>query len=347
MAANSAKAVQKAARRAADDGDIHKVAAAAAGAAAVAAGAKVAKRRSRSRVYRVKPGETLPEGLRRAALGRIEHAIDELRGKTSETPDEAVHEARKDMKKLRSILRLARSELGDELYRSENETYRDAARELSSVRDAQVMIATLDELREGAKKKLSESEVTALRREFVKRREALEADSGGRADAAKNVIEVLRESRARVREWPLESEGFDAVEPGLRRAYRGGWRAFRAVADDPSIENLHEWRKRVKDLWYHQQLLVFVNPELMEPAADGAHHLSNLLGDDHDLAVLGEAADELAKPAARPALHKAIDRRRNELQSEAFKLGRRIYKEKPRAFTGRVGRWFEQAAQSP
>ena len=66
-----------------------------------------------SRAYRLKEDEPLPEGIARVARGRIDHAIDELRGKTDSTPVEAVHEARKDMKKLRALLRLARGELGD------------------------------------------------------------------------------------------------------------------------------------------------------------------------------------------------------------------------------------------
>ena len=66
-----------------------------------------------SRAYRLKEDEPLPDGIARVARGRIDHAIDELRGKTDSTPVEAVHEARKDMKKLRALLRLARGELGD------------------------------------------------------------------------------------------------------------------------------------------------------------------------------------------------------------------------------------------
>jgi CHAD domain-containing protein len=334
----------KAARRAVKDVDGAKVAAGAVGAAAVAAGAavgaKVARGRGVSRAYRVKPEESLPEGLRRAALGRVDHALDELRGKADHGPDEAVHEARKDMKKLRAVLRLVRDELGDELYRSENVTFRDTARALSGVRDAQVLIETYDDVVRRAKR-VPKGSATAFRHELVRRREALEVDAGGREEAAKRAIEVLREARGRIADWPFESEDFELVEPGLRRSYRRGRARFRAAADDPTVENLHEWRKRVKDLWYHQQLLEFVNPELMEPAADGAHHLSNLLGDDHDLAVLDDAVDELAQPELRPALHKAIARRRSELQAEAFKLGRRIYADKPRAFTGRLERWFE------
>ena len=42
----------------------------------------------------------------------------------------AVHEARKDTKKLRSVLRLVRESLGDSNYRRENNRFRDAARNL-------------------------------------------------------------------------------------------------------------------------------------------------------------------------------------------------------------------------
>ena len=86
--------------------------------------------------------------MRRVARGRIDHALDELRGKSDSTREEAVHEARKDMKKLRALLRLVRGELGDRVYAAENACFRDTARELSGVRDADVMLATLGDLEE-------------------------------------------------------------------------------------------------------------------------------------------------------------------------------------------------------
>ena len=57
-----------------------------------------------------------------------------------------MHEARKDMKKLRALLRLARGELGEEIFGRENACFRDAARELAGTRDADVMLETLDAL---------------------------------------------------------------------------------------------------------------------------------------------------------------------------------------------------------
>ena len=50
-----------------------------------------------SRAYRLKGSEPVPEGIARIARGRIDHAVDELGGKTDSTAEEAVHEARKDL----------------------------------------------------------------------------------------------------------------------------------------------------------------------------------------------------------------------------------------------------------
>src|SRR5262245_51916833 len=101
-----------------------------------------------ARAYRIDPGEPVPDEVRRVARGRIEHALDELRGRSDSTREEAVHEARKDMKKLRALLRLVRGELGERVYSAENACFRDIARELAGVRDADVMLATLTDLEE-------------------------------------------------------------------------------------------------------------------------------------------------------------------------------------------------------
>ena len=65
------------------------------------------------RAYRLKAGEPLAEGIVLIAYGRIDHAIAELCGKTDSSAEEAVHEARKDLKKLRALLRMTRGELGE------------------------------------------------------------------------------------------------------------------------------------------------------------------------------------------------------------------------------------------
>ena len=48
----------------------------------------------------------------------------------------------------------------------------------------------------------------------------------------------------------------------------------------------HDWRKRAKDVWYQLRLLQDTWPDVMKAMAGQASQLSDLLGDDHDLAVL-------------------------------------------------------------
>jgi hypothetical protein len=57
-----------------------------------------------------------------------------------------VHAVRKEMKRARSVLRLMRRAVGDRAYRSANARVRDAARPLTPVRDAEVLLHTLDSI---------------------------------------------------------------------------------------------------------------------------------------------------------------------------------------------------------
>lgn len=325
-------------------------AAGAAAAGAAVAGGKLAHdrfaRSKPSRAYRFKDDEAVPDAIRRIALGRIDHALEELRGKADSTPEEAVHEARKDMKKLRALLRLVRSELGDRVYRTENACYRDTARQLAGVRDADVMLATLADLEErygelpGA--------ASRLRPALVAHR--FRTSAGSLKPASKSAVETLTEARDRVAEWPLETDGFEAFEEGLGRIYRQGRRDFRAAQKLASPEHMHEWRKRGKDLWYHVLLLQEAWKPVISALADEAHELSDRLGDDHDLTVLLEWAHRHAGAldGSDPVLRGfdvILESRRRELQEEAFAYGARLYADKPSVFVGRLEGWWDASRQ--
>ncbi len=286
---------------------------------------------STSRAYRLQEDESLPDGVARAARGRIDHAIDELRGKSDSSPEEAVHEARKDMKKLRALLRLARGELGKRTFERENVSYRDAARELSGTRDSDVMLETLErlELPAGLRWELRKLILTARERN----------GGGDREAAAGRAVTILKEARGRVAEWPLERDSFEALAGGLERTYKRGRRDFEAARSDPTVEALHEWRKRAKELWYHHTLLRELWPPVMNAIGDQEHELSDLLGDDHDLAVLAEWVRTHAD--ADPEFYEAVERRREELQARAFHLGALLYADKPSAFVRRLERLWD------
>jgi len=291
---------------------------------------------SAERAYRLKAGEPLPEGVVLIARGRIDHAIAELRGKSDSGAEEAVHEARKDLKKLRALLRMTRGELGDDTFRRENSGFRDAARELSGVRDSEAMLDTLRtlELPAGIEREL---------RGTIEAHRAL-GDSDGRDAAAAGVVAMLREARERVDNWPLARDSFDALRDGLERNYRRGRRDFRTARTEPTVETLHEWRKRVKELWYHHTLLRALWPPVMQSVGDEAHELANRLGDDHDLAMLAAWVREHAE--VEPEFFATLEVRRSELQGEAMVLGKRLYSDKPRAYVRRLRRLWDASQAS-
>src|SRR5688572_28848189 len=98
--------------------------------------------------YRMEFNEPPAAGARRVAAEQLEDAVGQLQNGMSDDPVTAVHEARKDLKKTRALLRLTRSGLPKSTYRSENRALRDAGRSLSGTRDADVMIQTVDKLAE-------------------------------------------------------------------------------------------------------------------------------------------------------------------------------------------------------
>lgn len=318
--------------------------AAVAGVAAV--GGKLAHDRRSSRIdaeraYRLRSDEPVPDGIRRISRGQIDNARDDLDAASGRKVGIAVHEARKSLKRLRAAVRLARGAIGDETYRYENTAFRDAGRRLSGARDAKVLIETLDTVEQAAADELRSGASAALRAQLESEHEAaLESLRGGGATEA--VQADLDRSRARVAAWTFETGGFDSLEPGLRRIYRRGRNAMQAVAEEQSTENLHEWRKRVKDLWHATQILRPASPKRMRKLSNRLHDLSDLLGDDHDLAVLRAYVEGHPRcfddPAERVALAGVIERRRHVLQARALRLGASLYEQSPKSFTRSLAR---------
>jgi CHAD domain-containing protein len=89
--------------------------------------------------------ETVPEAVQRITDERVERAVLALEQAGGDGVDAGVHDCRKRAKKLRGVIRLARRALG-KAYGPANESFRDAGRELSGLRDAQAAIATFDAL---------------------------------------------------------------------------------------------------------------------------------------------------------------------------------------------------------
>ena len=289
--------------------------------------------------YRLERGETVIAGLKRVVSEQIESAVERLSGKKKTTRDEAIHSARKSIKKVRATLRLARRDMGES--RSEHARLRDTAARISEFRDAFVIIATFDSLKKKYRGEAGVTRLGSIRNGLARRRReaSREEDTGPVVKAA---AEALKKTSKRVAKWHLTSEGFAAIAPGLEETYRAGRRALAAARKDGSAEKLHALRKRVKDHWYHVRLLEGLWAEMMDAYEKSLKDLEDWLGEDHNLTVLRD------KITAEPGFYgkqqdialafDLISRYHKELREKALPLAERIYEEKPREFTRRIKR---------
>lgn len=291
--------------------------------------------------YRFEPDESVREAITRCAGEQLDRAVQELSPETENDPVAAVHAARKAVKKERALLRVAQGTLGSRQRATENGALRDAARSLSGVRDADVMIQTLDELSHRFSGQLPESAFAAVRKQLKPRRSSERAR--GTAKLSAEAMQDLSAVRARVDDWKLERDGWGAIDDGLLRTYRRGRESFWQAREEPSLENLHAWRKRVKDLWYQLRLLTPVCGPTVGGQAEEAHRLADCLGDDHDLGVLKQTLLQIGRDLAidLDGLLGLVDYRRGELQTEAMHVGQRLYAEKAKPFGRRIHRYWD------
>lgn len=293
--------------------------------------------------YRLEQNETLPEGIKRIAKEQIDQALEQLR-EAPEGRNEAVHDARKRFKKIRAVLRLVRDEVGKDVYRAENICFRDAGRRLSDVRDSFVMIETVDDLANRYADQLAEDVFAGVRQTFVEQHQEIMEQILDKQKGMEEVAAVIETARQRVDSWPVDRDDFSAISGGLRRVYKRGRNRLADAYADPVPENFHEWRKRVKYLWYHTRILEPVWPDILEELADQVHDLSDYLGDDHDLAELRQAIIDRPQSFGNERdlemLVALIDRRRTELEAAARPLGERIFAEKPDEFVDRLAAYW-------
>ncbi len=110
-----------------------------------------------------------------------------------------------------------------------------------------------------------------------------------------------------------------------------------AARKEQTAESFHEWRKRVKDHWYHVRLLESAWTDLLRAREGSLKNLETWLGDDHNLVVLcaklNESPDSFGEAADIQLFLALSTQYQKELRENALSLGERLYEEKPGQFT--------------
>ena len=288
----------------------------------------------------ISPAEHVSQAVHRLAHRRLEPALDALHACSDDDLDEVVHDVRKRCKRVRALLRLVRDDIGKDVYRQENRTLRDAARLLSPVRDAAVLVRVHDGVVQAGGMPEPGLRITLVERHRELRRQVSDGNT------LPKVRESLATVVARIETWPISDVGWDVLGTGLDRVYRRGRKAMAAAYEDPSTESFHSWRNRVKYLRHQLAFLEDLWPDVIGGSAKCAHALTDVLGEEHDLAVLqrAAAAADVDPDGESGQFAEFIASRRELLRARARPIGLRLYAEKPSRFIARLGRYWEANA---
>ena len=279
--------------------------------------------------YRLKIRKSVRREVKRVLINELQSTLMLLRDSSGARGGTSIHESRKHLKKARALMRLVKPAAGGAFYKRENAVLRKAAQLLSPIRDAHVRVQSLKSLVPEDRSRRASPAIARIQRtmDAALDRE-LTADGRSRQQAAVHIELALRG----VTSHSLRRLDRKSLVEGLRLRCRKARRALKAAQRVPSDINLHELRKRIKDLGYDLRLLRGGCPPPIKRLLQHTDELSEMLGDHHDIAMLLAARATDARPEDWDELEKVVSRRRTRLQRDGLRLAARMLCRKPSEF---------------
>ncbi len=275
--------------------------------------------------YRLKKGRRLNRSLKKTAHSQLASAINQIWTVGPGNP-EGIHQARKQLKKNRALLRMLRTSLG-ERYQPQNCALRDTARLLSARRDDEILLTIFDRLTAPLPQE-ERTRLAIVRARLAGRQTA--AMHVGTIDRIRGLITLVR-LKAVIWKWP--AAGREALSEGWKKGFRRARKGWRKVEQGGDPVQVHEWRKRVKTHWYHTRLLQGFAPETLSLRRERLRELSVLLGDFQDLVVFREQMAfqpaDFGLPGQVAMLDQLAEAEQSRLLEEARSLGRELFARKP------------------
>jgi len=291
--------------------------------------------------FELRPDKSTRRALARIAGRQLGAAGDRL-GARANPSEDAIHEARRRVKKARAVLALIEADRGRGVAKSDK-GLRAVNRRLSPVRDASAMIETLRKLHAQHPELFSEHVYARLRRRMSARMQDVMREAG-RSGGWKQAGRTLRKLEKAARRWRTAHKGFAALAPGIRKTHRRARKALARARDTNAAADFHEWRKAVKALWYEVRLVGGGSPAIARDIR-ALRSAETWLGDDHNFVVLcGELGADPSVCRTVPdvdRLRSAVDAIQRRLRRQAIARTRSIFAAKPRAYVRRVERAWD------
>ncbi|MGO4620842.1 CHAD domain-containing protein [Ensifer sp. 2YAB10] len=284
--------------------------------------------------YAFRPGRPFTDDFRAIAAEQLTQAVMTLEDRPGGL-HEAIHEARKNFKRLRSLYRFVAAD-APQFQKQENARIREMARNLSIVRDAAALVENAHYLRAAACNEEEERALTHVCERLTTRRDGIAARETDIEDRVAGTIvncEQALQALAHVSFDDRRSKTAARLTKGWRRTLKRAARAKEACGASTDADPFHELRKRAQDYRMHLGLMRETWPSAMQAKRNEAKMLVDTLGHLNDLAVMIQLVNEdpaLAGNSQDQAhLIAAVIARQETLRDEALALAATVFQERP------------------
>ncbi|MGI9624479.1 MAG: hypothetical protein ACR2PK_16730 [Acidimicrobiales bacterium] len=259
----------------------------------------------------------------------------------------------KSMERISAVLRLVRTSIGDEAYRTELTIIKDTSDLLGGLMAGQPELRALDQLRSRFQPLLSVDAFTHLRSQLLNRHQLLRLQALSEGEALLRTLHRLRRARARFAAWPIDdrtdarmygrepvSDSFATLTDGLARTYRRGRKHWQH-AREGDASRLPKLQREVQNLQHQVQILSASWPEVLAATSRACSQLDSVLTEENGLAALHQAISAgesavITTDLERSLLESIVSSTRAELTAIIEILGARMYVEPTRLFVARM-----------
>lgn len=230
----------------------------------------------------LKPGEPIPDGLRRILNGEILTALN-YASSPEEEIHKGIHELRKAIKRIRAVWRLMEPDIGEYTIHREVLRYRDIGRRVSLLRTLYVNLETVKKLRTQLPKKLAGTPLDSIAALIEKRYQEVLKKKIQNKGTLEFVRQEITGAQANISLLPVLHDDAFIIEKSIRKSFRKCRKRWRKVARKANFINMHELRKQIKTLQFQLQVLLPRAPQKLARPVEQLQKLARLSGDEHDL----------------------------------------------------------------
>lgn len=267
----------------------------------------------------------------------IENSLSEIKQRNIDD-DILIHTLRKRVKFLRTILKLVRNGIDEQFYRKNNFILRDLNRRSALLRNysALIIICSKDLKDNADEAHPLKNLLSRLQSDFNVIKGSIDYSTLYHQQEV-----TLNRFRSNFHKSKMIKLRFATIKNGLDKIYSDASSLLIISKKKPDESNLHEWRKSVKDLYHCISVLSPIREKIYNRYAKDLKQLSDLLGELHDYFELQHYVYSLDKTSTNLELINAhIERSKSSLRKKSFRLGKKLFKEKPGTFGERFKKYY-------